>query len=154
MSKPEFVYVILIEAPIEKVWEALTKGEHTRHFWAGRSVQSDWKLGSRVEFRMDTDNSLQHSGTVLEVDPPKRLVMTFYVDSAKEPEPASRVTYELSEFHGATRLTLIHDDFIAGGKTYDGVSQGWPAILSSMKTYLERGSPMAMTRKWREARGE
>jgi hypothetical protein len=49
MSKPEFVYVIYIEAPQQRVWDALTTGEDTVHFWS-RYVQSDWKQGSRVEF--------------------------------------------------------------------------------------------------------
>jgi len=34
MSRPEFVYAIYIEAPQAKVWEALTKGEHTKQYWS------------------------------------------------------------------------------------------------------------------------
>ncbi|MBL8549392.1 MAG: SRPBCC family protein [Hyphomonadaceae bacterium] len=151
MSKPEFVYVILIEAPKAKVWEALTKGEHTRHFWGGRAVQSDWRQGARVEFRMDTDNSLQHSGEVLEIDAPKKLVMTFYVDSMEAPEPPTKVTYLLDDFHGATKLTVMHEGFPEGSKVLAKISGGWPTILSNMKTYLEQGAPMAMSKAWRAA---
>jgi uncharacterized protein YndB with AHSA1/START domain len=110
MSKPEFVYAIYIEAPAAKVWEALTHGEHTRLYWS-RYVQSDWRVGSRVEFLRADKSKLSHDGEVLEIDPPRRLVMTFDVTPEGMTEPPSRVTYELEELHGATKLTVIHDGF-------------------------------------------
>lgn len=153
MSKPDFVYVIYIEAPAGKVWEALTSGEHTRHFWS-RYVQSDWQVGSRVEFLRADKSKLSHDGEVLEIDPPRRLVMTFDVTAEGMAEPASCVTYELEELHGATKLTVIHDGFPPDSAVLKGVSKGWPQILSSLKSYLERGEPMAMTDAMRRGRGE
>lgn len=153
MSKPEFVYAIYIEAPAVKVWEALTHGEHTKHFWS-RYVQSDWQVGSRVEFLRADKSKLSHDGKVLEIDPPRRLVMTFDVTPEGMKEPPSRVTYELEELHGATKLTVIHDNFPADSEVLKGVSKGWPYILSSLKTYLERGTPMALTEAMRKERGE
>lgn len=153
MSKPEFVYAIYIEAPQSKVWEALTNGEHTKHFWS-RYVQSDWKQGSRVEFLRADKSKLSHDGEILEIDPPNRLVMTFDVSAEGMAEPASRVTYELSEHHGATKLTVIHDRFPPDSKVLPGISNGWPRILSSMKTYLESGAAMGMTEAARRERGE
>lgn len=153
MSKPEFVYVIYIEAPAAKVWEALTNGEHTRHFWS-RYVQSDWKVGARVEFLRADKSKLSHDGEVLEIDPPRRLVMTFDVTAEGLPEKPSRVTYELEGVHDGTKLTVIHDDFAPDSKVLPGIQKGWPAILSSMKTYLESGRAMSMTDEMRKARGE
>lgn len=153
MTKPEFVYAIYIEAPQQKVWEALTQGEHTKLFWS-RFVQSDWKVGSRVEFFHPDRSKLSHDGEVLEIDPPRRLVMTFDVTAEGLPEPASRVTYELEERHGATKLTVIHEGFPPDSKVLPGITNGWPRILSSLKTYLERGSPMHMTEAARKARRE
>ncbi|MGQ0532970.1 MAG: SRPBCC family protein [Caulobacteraceae bacterium] len=153
MSKPEFVYVIYIEAPQAKVWEALTNGEHTRHFWS-RYVQSEWKQGSRVEFLRADKSKLSHDGEVLEIDPPNRLVMTFDVSAEGLVEPPSRVTYELSEQHGATKLIVIHEGFPPDSKVLPGISNGWPQILSSMKTYIESGTAMRMTEAKRVKRGE
>lgn len=153
MTKPEFIYVIYIEAPVAKVWEALTLGEHTRHFWS-RYVQSEWKVGSRVEFLRADKSKLSHDGEVLEIDPPNRLVMTFDVAAEGMPEPASRVAYDLAEHRGATKLTVTHDNFPPDSKVLPGISSGWPAILSSMKTYLESGAAMTMTEAARKARGE
>jgi uncharacterized protein YndB with AHSA1/START domain len=153
MSKPEFVYVIYVQAPQAKVWEALTNGEHTKHFWS-RYVQSDWKVGSRVEFLRADKSKLSHDGEVLEIDPPNRLVMSFDVSAEGMVEPASRVTYELSEQYGATKLTVIHDSFPSDSTVLPAISGGWPAILSSMKTYVESGAAMRMTEESRKARGE
>jgi uncharacterized protein YndB with AHSA1/START domain len=153
MSKPEFVYVIYIQAPQTKVWEALTTGEHTVHFWS-RYVQSEWKQGSRVEFLRADKSKLSHDGEVLEIDPPNRLVMTFDVSAEGMAEPPSRVTYELSEQHGATKLMVMHEGFPPDSKVLPAISGGWPAILSSMKTYLESGAAMRMTDANRKERGE
>ncbi len=153
MSKPDFVYVIYIEAPIQRVWDALTQGEHTALYWS-RYVQSDWKVGSRVEFLRADRSKLSHDGEVLEIDPPRRLVMTFDVSAEGMVEKPSRVTYELEERTGETKLTVIHDDFPADSKVLPSISNGWPAILSSLKTYLERGAPMVMTARLRQQRGE
>lgn len=135
------------------MWDALTQGEHTRLYWS-RYVQSDWKVGSRVEFLRADKSKLSHDGEVLEIDPPRRLVMTFDVTPEGMKEPPSRVTYELEELHGATKLTVIHDGFPPDSDVLKAISKGWPYILSSLKTYLERGSAMALTEALRRERGE
>ena len=57
-------------------------------------------------------------------------------------EPRSKVTFEI-EPHGQTvKLTVVHDDFEAGSAVLEGISQGWPAILSSLKTLLETGEAL------------
>ena len=96
MSKPEFVYVIYIGAPKQKVWTAITTGEHTKTFWK-RFVKSDWKVGSRVEFFYPEDlTKLSHDGEVLEIDPPNRLVMTFDLKPEGINEPPSRITRSMA----------------------------------------------------------
>ncbi len=79
--------------------------------------------------------------------------MTFDVTAEGLPEPPSRVTYDLAKQHGATKFTLTHDQFPPDSKVL-GISNGWPQILSSMKSYLERGAAMSMTEAMKKARGE
>ena len=139
MSKPEFVYVIYIGAPKQKVWTAITTGEHTKTFWK-RFVKSDWKVGSRVEFFYPEDQTkLSHDGEVLEIDPPNRLVMTFDLKPEGIDEKPSRVTYELEEHELGTKFAVIHEGFPPESKVLPGISNGWPRILSSMKSYIESG---------------
>jgi hypothetical protein len=57
-------------------------------------------------------------------------------------ERPSRVTFDLEPFKGQTKLTIVHDEFDEGSKIFGLISNGWPAVLSSMKTYLETGKGM------------
>jgi hypothetical protein len=42
------------------------------------------------------------------------------------------------------KLTVIHDDFDAGSALLKGVSEGWPRILSDLKTLLETGATLSV----------
>jgi uncharacterized protein YndB with AHSA1/START domain len=154
MNKPEFVYVTYIATTADRVWEALTSGEFTRQYWGGRRIESDWQVGSDVK-HLKEDGSLDWSGKVLDADRPKRLSYTFDPAADDEmpgyegekvdldhPETPSRVTFEIAEYMGKIRLTLVHDQFEQGSKVLQGISVGWPAILSSLKSLLERGEPL------------
>lgn len=135
-----FVYVVHIAATPEKVWEALTTGEFTRHYWAARTIESDWKVGSPVKMTQK-DGSPDWEGEVLESDPPKVLSYTFADRENGTTEPASRVRITLTVLGTATTLKLVHDRF-PDGKVDPSIEQGWPAILSSLKSLLERGEPL------------
>lgn len=103
-------------------------------------MKSEWKVGSRVEFMYPDDQTkLSHDGEVLEIDPPNRLVMTFDLKPEGIDEKPSRVTYELEEHELGTKFTVIHEDFPPESKVLPGISNGWPRILSSMKSYIESG---------------
>lgn len=49
------------------------------------------------------------------------------------------------------RLTVSHDDLVAGSGMANGVSKGWPAVLSSLKSFLETGTPIDIFAKPRQA---
>ncbi len=86
----------------------------------------------------------------MESDPPRRLVVTWQSNHEGQRDAApSRVTYLIESVFGAVRLTVTHDELEPGSPMFKGVSSGWPAILSSLKTLLETGEPMPMTtRRW------
>jgi uncharacterized protein YndB with AHSA1/START domain len=136
-DKPKFVYVTYIASTPEKVFKALTDAAATAKYWFGNAVTSDWQVGSPVEFRRD--GKLVVEGKVLENDPPRRLSYTFR--SMHEPhngnERASRVVFELEKQRDQVRLTVTHDDFMPDSKVFGSISNGWPLVLSSLKSYLE-----------------
>jgi len=75
MSKPEFVYVIYIQSTAEKIWQALTDPEMTKEFWGRHQNRSDWKPGSEWRHvNYDDATDIAVAGTVVESDPPRRLV--------------------------------------------------------------------------------
>ena len=136
MNKPNFVYVTYIASTPEKVFKALTSTEATARFWFGTAVTSDWKIGSPVTFRRNGE--LVVSGKVLECDPPRRLSYTFHSQhDGLYTEQPSRVVLEIEEQQGQVKLTMTHDDFPPDSKVFPRISEGWPLVLSSLKSYLE-----------------
>jgi uncharacterized protein YndB with AHSA1/START domain len=143
MAKTTFVYVTYIAAKPEAVWKALLDGEFTRQYWGHENV-SDWKPGSAWEHqRDDAARTVVILGVVLESEPPKRLVMSWAdpKDKARK-ERHTRVTFEIEPVADMVRLTVTHDELEAGSDMHRKVSQGWPRVLSSLKTLLETGRPL------------
>jgi uncharacterized protein YndB with AHSA1/START domain len=58
-------------------------------------------------------------------------------------EPRSKVAFDIEDVgHGTAKLTVVHDGFEPGSSILAGISEGWPAVLSSLKTLLETGSTL------------
>jgi uncharacterized protein YndB with AHSA1/START domain len=140
MQKIEHVYVTYIRATPEQTWAALTKPEFTRLYMAGGESVSDWKKGSKWEHvaAVDGKRSVRMAGEVLESVPRRRLVLT-WADPA-DPSDDSQVTYEIEPVEDMVRLTVMHGGFKEGSVMPGRVSQGWPRVLSSLKSLLETGT--------------
>jgi len=142
-TKPQFVYVTYIECTPAALWKALTTTDVIRQYWSGRTNTSKWKKGAVLESR-SPEGELEWQGKILESKRPHRLVYTFDVVDSKE--GPSRVTFDIEppkrtdrNRTSALKLTVTHDQFPVGSKVYQGVSNGWPKILSSLKSLLETG---------------
>ena len=144
MPKPEFVYVTYIETTPEKLWEALTDSAFTRRYWFDTEVRSDWKVGSPVALVMS--GTTTDTGEILEVDPLRRLSYTFKheVDDNMRNERPTKVVFTLKAYGDLVKLTVTHEGFTQGSKLLDGISKGWPAILSNLKSLLESGRALAI----------
>jgi uncharacterized protein YndB with AHSA1/START domain len=146
MSKPSYVYVTYIRAPMEKVWDAITDRELTQQYWAHWNV-SDWKPGSRWDHqRSNGSDVIDITGTVIESMRPTRLVISWASpDSAAQPDKVSRVSFEIALHAGdVTRLTVTHSDLEAGSAMENGITRGWPIVLSSLKSWLETGQSLPL----------
>ena len=139
-EKTSFVYVTYIRSTPEKVFEAITKPEIARHYWGHENV-SDWKPGSSWEHvRANEQRAVQVVGKVVESTPPVRLVITWASPSqADDPDSYSRVCFDVAEYEDMVRLTVTHDELEAGSGMAKGIQQGWPIVLSSLKSLLETG---------------
>ena len=144
--KPTLVYTIYIKTTSEKVWQALTSGELSGKYFFGNAVEVDQRIGGAFIVRAP-DGSLHISGEVVECERPKKLTVTFNVNwpALIEKLGPTLVTYEIEPAGEAVRLTLteshdrpLSDDILSGGRS------GWPAIMSSLKSLLETGEPLAV----------
>lgn len=143
MTKSKFVYVTYISATPEQVWKALLDREFTRQYWDCENV-SDWQPGSAWEHRRpDEAGTLLIVGKVVESAPPHRLVLTWALPAdAADQTKHSRVTFEIAPIDEMVRLTVTHDELEAGSEMLQGITYGWPRVLSSLKTLLETGRPL------------
>jgi uncharacterized protein YndB with AHSA1/START domain len=144
--KPLTVYTIYIASTPEKVWEALTSAEFSRRYFFGNTVEVEQRVGGAYVVRTP-DGALHISGEVIECDPPRKLTVTFNVNWPEliEKLGPTLVTYDIAQAGDAVRLTMseahdrpLSDDILSGGR------QGWPAILSSLKSLLETGKPLTV----------
>jgi len=147
MDKPRFVYVTYISTTPEKIWDALINPKMTALYWQNENV-SDWKAGSKWEHRgFDEARTLRLVGRVVESAPPRRLVITwaFPADEARE-DKHTRVTFDIEPVGDVVRLTVTHDRLEAGSQMLEGITDGWPKVLSSLKSLLETGR--ALPKLW------
>jgi uncharacterized protein YndB with AHSA1/START domain len=137
-----FVYVTYIGTTPEKLWAALTQGEFTKQYWFGVTMKSDWKAGASWEMMYD-DGRVMDAGEIVEADAPRRLVIKWRNEWKPEfkAEGYSRCTMELEPAGDAVKLSVIHEmDKPNSAFITEGVSNGWPKILSNLKSLLETGS--------------
>lgn len=144
--KPAIVYSIYIASTPEKVWQALTSAEFSRQYFHGLSVEIEQRIGGAFVLRTG-DGAVHISGEVIECDRPKKLTVTFNVNwpGLVEALGVELVRYEIEEAGDTVKLTMsqlhdkpISDDILSGGR------QGWPAILSSLKSLLETGRALTI----------
>jgi uncharacterized protein YndB with AHSA1/START domain len=151
MPSSRFVYVTYIRTTPEKLWRALIEPEFTSRYWAETWQESEWKPGASWRL-MIPDGRVGDSGEVLEIEPPRRLVLSWRNEFRPElrAEGYSRLTYEIEKQGESVKLTVIHEIEIPGSKFIEAVSGGWPMILASLKSLLETGESLEETRRWPE----
>ena len=135
-----FLYVTFIRATPEQLWAALTSPDIMKQYWFYMHQESDWKPGSpwRLLF---ADGRIADTGEILEADPPRRLVIRWrneFMPELKAEGPA-RCTYEIEPVEGAVKLTVTHAMDRPNTQFIEAVSNGWPLILSNLKSLLETG---------------
>jgi uncharacterized protein YndB with AHSA1/START domain len=131
---------IAIDAPVEKVWEALTTPEMIKRWFFGVDTETDWTEGGPIVHRGEYQGEpYEDKGTIVKVEPPRRLVHTHWSPVSglpDSPEHYQEVSWELSESDGSTVLTVREENLPSeDAKTVS--EQGWTAALGALKDLLE-----------------
>ena len=147
MADSKFTYVIYIRTTREKLWHALTKPDSTRQYWCEMTQESEWKPGASWRI-LDPNGRTFDSGQVVEITPEHHLVLKWRheVDAKMKAEGYSRLSYDLEDKADTVKLTVQHTMGVGDSKLIKAVSEGWPAILSSLKSLLETERPLEVTR--------
>jgi uncharacterized protein YndB with AHSA1/START domain/DNA-binding transcriptional ArsR family regulator len=153
MTSTEFAYTTYIKTTPERLWEALTDPAFTRRYW-GVALESDWRTGSTMTWEQNGVTIADPEQVVLEAEPYRRLAYTFHTFTPEfaesvgldhdflakaSSERRSKVTFDIEPHGEQVKLTLVHDDFDPESAVLPLISQGWPELLSNLKTLLETG---------------
>jgi uncharacterized protein YndB with AHSA1/START domain len=139
-QRSSFVYVSFIRTTPEKLWDALTDPQFIRQYWFGTTIDCAWEQGSPWKM-IGSDGRLTDSGEILEIDPPRRMVIRWQNEWKAElkAEGLSRCTIALDPVGNAVKLTITHEIDRPQSQLITAVSGGWPRIVSNLKSLLETG---------------
>ena len=138
-EQPTQHFIFYMAATPEKVWEGLVSPESNRILFMGAELKADLSPGGRMDWvgpDKEGKPTTYVGGKVLQADPPKLLQYTFAMGGS---EKESRVTVELVPETEATKVSVTHDGFAPDDPMYAAILDGWPRILSRLKTLLETG---------------
>jgi uncharacterized protein YndB with AHSA1/START domain len=149
MNQSSFSYVSLIRSAPEALWDALVNPEKTRLYWFDSRLKSDWTVGASWQF-LSPDGRVVNSGQVLEHTPPTRLALSWRNELKPQlrDEGFSRLVINAEQHADLVKLTLSQTMDRPASALIDDVANGWPIILSSLKSLLETGSSLEVTRHW------
>lgn len=142
LSTSSFVYVTYIRTTPAKLWSALTDTDFVPRYWLGVRAEAEWRAGGAWQLKFP-DGRIADTGEVVAFEPETRLSIRWRNEFKPEfkEEGWSLCTMEIEPSAGdGVKLTVTHTMERADSKFIGAVSQGWPQILSNLKSLLETGS--------------
>ena len=139
MPKPPLTFTIYIAAPVEKVWDGFVSKEANRTIFMGADFEINLTPGGAMTWSgPGKDGKLVRyvTGRVVRVEAPRLLEYRFGMGDGKV---MSRVKVELTPETEAVKVVVTNDDFAEDDPGYAQNADGWPRILSRLKTLLETG---------------
>lgn len=143
MEKPVHVYTAYINAGLDEVWTAMTDPDMTEKYFYGTRVESDWEVGSAINYRY-ASGDLASEGEILSIDAPKRIEFTFQAlwDEELIAEGPAREVWALYEVNGMVELTIQLFEVGSDSKTLTDFAGGFPYIVSGLKSLVETGKSL------------
>ena len=141
MARSTFVYVSYIRTTPQKLWSALTEVEFMKQYWFGMHCESQWRAGSAWKM-VSGDGGITDAGEIVGAEAPRRMVIRWRHEKMPElkAEGDSLCTIELEPSGAAVKLSITHTIEREPSKFIAAVSNGWPGIISNLKSLLETGS--------------
>jgi uncharacterized protein YndB with AHSA1/START domain len=133
---------IVIKAPAERVFEALTDPQQRVKWWGAEGkfqatyMESDLRPGGAWSMRGTSYGGKPFTvrGEYCSIERPRLLEFTWLPDW-EEDAPPTRIRFDLEENEGATTVRLTHSGFTSGRSRES--YQGWPWLLALLRTHVE-----------------
>ena len=131
---------ISVRAPVDKVWDALTKPELVKKYFFGTNLDTDWRVGAPVFFRGEWQGkSYEDRGTVLSFEPMKSLSYNYCSAFSGLPDEPSRrqiIRFDLAVADGAVSLTVVQSN-VDSQQRADHSAENWKGVLEALKKLVE-----------------
>jgi uncharacterized protein YndB with AHSA1/START domain len=132
---------ITIDAPRERVWEALVNPDAIRQYMFGTHVVSDWQVGSSIVWKGEWQGKpYEDRGVILQFKPGRIVQYSHFSPLSglpDKPENYHTVTVELSANGNRTHVSLAQDNN-ANEEERAHSEQNWEMMLASLKDFLEQ----------------
>jgi len=132
---------IAIDAPIYKVWEALTNPDIIKKYFFGTNCETDWQKGSPILFKGEWEGKpYEDKGTILDIEEGKRIVYNYWSSfSGTEdiPDNYSTIEYLLTIQSDKTIFTIKQDGF-KNRETCDHSKANWGHVMEEMRNVVEK----------------
>jgi len=139
MAKAPLIFTYYLAAPVEKVWDGFISKEVNHIIFMGVNFEVDLTPGGAMTWSglgKDGKPMRYVTGEVLRVEAPRLFEYRFGMgDGALK----SKVKVELTPESEAVKVVVTNDEFVEDDPAYAQNADGWPRILSRLKTLLETG---------------
>ena len=139
MARPPLTFTFYIAAPIEQIWNGFVSEETNRTIFMGADFEVDLRPGGKMAWSgpgKDGSRIRYVTGEVLSVNAPTRLEYRFGMGDGAV---MSKVTITLTQETEAVKVVVLNDEWADDDPAYSQNTDGWPRILSRLKTLLETG---------------
>jgi uncharacterized protein YndB with AHSA1/START domain len=133
----EKAYAVEIAAPVERVWQEITRTNTRCRPMFGTILVTELRPGASLRYRSMDGKHTFVAGEVVEIDPPRKLVHTFVFPNLSD--APTLVTWTLEPAGAGTRVVVTHARFDGETKTFKAVHTSWPKILGLYKHVIETG---------------
>ena len=137
---PQITTSIRIDAPIERVWAAITDPASIKAWFLGVDTETDWRVGSPIVHRGEYQGKpYVDKGDILRFESPHVLEHSHWSEGSGKPDAPEHyqvVTWELSERGSRTELRLTERN-LPSEKAAEISEQTWAMVLGNLKKLLE-----------------
>lgn len=131
-------YKTVINAPLEKVWDALTNPEIVKQYFFGTELLTNWEIGSDIVFQGEWEGQkYKDPGKVLEYSHNEKLAYSYLSNwSGKEDKPENYlwVCYEVKPIDNGTELTISQTNYDEERAKHSETN--WASLIDGMKKII------------------
>jgi uncharacterized protein YndB with AHSA1/START domain len=139
-----------INAPAERVFQALTDPRQLLRWWTSDECQTDyfeieprpggkWRFGTKPsKLVVNGVSQFFCEGEVVECDPPRLLTYTWIANWHVDKSRRTMVRWQLTPVKGSTHVKVTHSGLAQEAVARKDYGSGWPGVVGALKQFVEK----------------